>query len=201
MYSRWCLEEKKSRECLQTRVNNVQFSRHGGHLKPVTLKPVIRIFRIFRVFVSAFSAFSAFSPSSFCGISSDPCFPRGERDVRIFRIFFVSGLNRWFRKSDWPALGWPALGDREDRGLPLPLERGVCETKSQKGCSRHRKSFMHSLHSARRGSEKNGLKPWCRKGPDHGAGLDPSLLTGKWCLEDAVGERFQRRLAGRNWDS
>ena len=36
------------------------------------LKPVIRIFRIFRVFVSAFSAFSAFS---FCGISSDPCFP------------------------------------------------------------------------------------------------------------------------------
>ena len=34
----------------------------GGHLKPVTLKPVIRIFRIFRVFVSAFSAFSAFSP-------------------------------------------------------------------------------------------------------------------------------------------
>ena len=38
----------------------------GGHLKPVTLKPVIRIF------VSAFSAFSAFS---FCGISSGPCFP------------------------------------------------------------------------------------------------------------------------------
>ena len=33
---------------------------HGGHLKPVTLKPVIRIFRIFRVFVPAFSAFSAF---------------------------------------------------------------------------------------------------------------------------------------------
>ena len=35
----------------------------GGHLKPVTIKP---IFRIFRVLVSAFSAFL------FCGISSDP---------------------------------------------------------------------------------------------------------------------------------
>ena len=33
----------------------------GGLLKPITLKPVSRIFRIFRVFVSAFSAFSAFS--------------------------------------------------------------------------------------------------------------------------------------------
>ena len=39
----------------------------GGHHKPVTLTPVIRIFCIFRVFVSAFSAFF-----SFCRISSDP---------------------------------------------------------------------------------------------------------------------------------
>ena len=36
--------------------------RNGGHLRPVTLMPVIRIFR---VFVSAFSAFSAFSPCRF----------------------------------------------------------------------------------------------------------------------------------------
>ena len=82
----------------------------GGHLKPVTLKPVIRIFRIFRVFASAFSAFSAFL---LCGISSDPCFSGVRRTFRIFRIFPVSVSNRWFRKSDRPALGWPALGDRE----------------------------------------------------------------------------------------
>ena len=82
----------------------------GGHLKPVTLKPVSRIFRIFRVLVSAFSAFSAFS---LCGTSSDPCFSGVRGTVRIFRIFPVSGLNRWFRKSDRPALLWPALGDWE----------------------------------------------------------------------------------------
>ena len=31
---------------------------NGGHLQPVTLKPVSRIFRVLRVLVSAFSAFS-----------------------------------------------------------------------------------------------------------------------------------------------
>ena len=55
----------------------------GVHLKPVTLKPVIRIFRIFRVFVSAFSAFSTFSVFLLCGISSDPCFS----GVRVFPHF------------------------------------------------------------------------------------------------------------------
>ena len=63
----------------------------GGHLKPVTLKPVSRIFRIFRIFVSAFSAFSAFL---FRGISSNPCFSRVRGTFRIFRIFPVSGSNR-----------------------------------------------------------------------------------------------------------
>ena len=49
-----------------------ELSVYGGHPKPVTFKPVSRIFRIFcvfRVFVSAFSAFSAFL---LCGIPSDP---------------------------------------------------------------------------------------------------------------------------------
>ena len=50
--------------------------------KPVTLKPVIRIFRIFRVFVSAFSTLSAFLLR---GASSDPCF---------CRVRGVSGSNR-----------------------------------------------------------------------------------------------------------
>ena len=38
--------------------------------------------------------------------SAEPLFSWGGRDVLIFRIFPVSGLNRWFRKSDRPALGW-----------------------------------------------------------------------------------------------
>ena len=63
-----------------------------------------------RVRIFSFSAFSAFS---LCGVSSDPCFSGVRETIRIFRIFTVSGSNRWFRKSDRPALGWPALGDRE----------------------------------------------------------------------------------------
>ena len=42
--------------------------------------------------------------------------------------------------------------------------------------SRHRKFFMHRVYSAQRGIETMGLRPWSRKGPDHGVGVDPSLL-------------------------
>ena len=66
----------------------------GDHLKPVTLKPVIRIFRIFRVFASAFSVFSAFSVLLLCGVSSNPYICRVRGAFRIFRIFPVSGSNR-----------------------------------------------------------------------------------------------------------
>ena len=64
---------------------------------------IFRIFRVFRVFVLRSLL--------------RPLFSWGGRDVRIFRIFAVSGLNRWFRKSDRPALGWPALGDWDFRCL------------------------------------------------------------------------------------
>ena len=55
------------------------------------------------------------------------------------------------------------------------LVRRVCETQSKKGCSRHRKPFMHRVYSAQRGIETM-VRPWSRKGPDHGVGVDPSLL-------------------------
>ena len=97
-----------------------------GHLKPATLKPVSRIFRIFRVLVSAFSAFSAFSTFLLCGISSDPCFSGVRGTVHIFRIFPLSGSNRWFRKTDWPALLWPALGDRESKNDCLREAKPGC---------------------------------------------------------------------------
>ena len=65
----------------------------------------VRIFRVFRVFVLRSLL--------------RPLFSWGERDVRIFRIFPVSGLNRWFWKSDRPALGWPAL----------PCSAQICQIK------------------------------------------------------------------------
>ena len=80
------------------RKNRKTITHDGGHLKPVTLKPVIRIFRIFRVFVSAFSAFSAFSALLLFGISSDPCFFWAERDFPHFprfpRIGFESLISK-----------------------------------------------------------------------------------------------------------
>ena len=59
------------------------------------------------------SAFSAFSAFSLCRFSSDPCFSGVRGTFRIFRIFPVSGSNRWLQKSDRPVLLWPALGERE----------------------------------------------------------------------------------------
>ena len=40
-----------------------------------------------------------------------------------------------------------------DKGLPLPLGRGVCETKSKNGRSRPRKPFISRVFCARRGIE------------------------------------------------
>ena len=45
---------------------------------------------------------------------------------RIFRVFTVSGSNRWFRKSDRPALLWPALGDRDNSPEDYSISTVTC---------------------------------------------------------------------------
>ena len=59
--------------------------------------------------------FSRFRVRIFCVFAQcnllKPLFSGKRGTFRIFRIFPVSGSNRWFRKSDRPALLWPALGD------------------------------------------------------------------------------------------
>ena len=40
-----------------------------------------------------------------------------------------------------------------NKGLPLPLGRGVCETKSKNGRSRPRKPFISRVFCAQRGAE------------------------------------------------
>ena len=40
-----------------------------------------------------------------------------------------------------------------NKGLPLPLGRGVCETKSKNGRSRPRKPFISRVFCAQRGVE------------------------------------------------
>ena len=54
-----------------------------------------------------------------------------------------------------------------NKGLPLPLGRGVCETKSKNGRSRPSKPFISRVFC---------LRPWSWKGPDHGVGVDPETL-------------------------
>ena len=91
-----------------------QNTKSGGHLKPVTLKPVIRIFRIFCVFASAFSAFSAFSALLLCGVSSNPCFCRVRGAFRIFRIFpYRVRIADFENPTDRLYCDQPALSDRE----------------------------------------------------------------------------------------
>ena len=48
---------------------------------------------------------------------------------------------------------------------PLPLGRGVCETKSKNGRSRPRRPFISRVFCARRGNEtmvSEGARPWGR---------------------------------------
>ena len=53
------------------------------------------------------------------------------------------------------------------RGLPLPLGRGVCETKPKNGRSRPRKAFISRVFCAQRGIETMVS--------DHGLGRDPTM--------------------------
>ena len=94
----------------------------GGHLNPVTLKPVSRIFCICGVFVSAFSAFSL------RGISSNPCF---------------SGVTSRFRKRG------RQTGSRQS--TPLSTIRTRCgNSVSTPGATRTGKNQQNSLQKGSR---------------------------------------------------
>ena len=79
-------------------------TEHGGHLKPVTLKPVSRILR-FSVFrISAFSAFGhLLRPLFFWGERDLPHLPRIGIEPLISKIrptgFTTTGLSQKFRKG------------------------------------------------------------------------------------------------------
>ena len=63
--------------------------------------------------------------------------------------------------------------DSANKGLPLPLGRGVCKTKSKNGCSRPRTPFISRVFCAQRGIEAMVSD----HGPDHGEGVDPETVT------------------------
>ena len=84
-----------------------------------------------------------------------------------------------------------------NRSLPLPIRRVVCETKSKKGAPETENPSCIGFRVLR-----GGLRPWSqtmsRKGPDHGVGVDLSLLTNKSFERKQKGGFVNRRMCPRS---
>ena len=108
------------------------------------------------------------SGSSRCYINS-ACSTAGKTEVQQHSA--KRGLPLRGGVCETPKKGAPETQKPFNRAVPLPLGCGVCETNSKKGRARDRKPLMHG-YTALRG----GLRPRSWRGPDHGIGVDPSLL-------------------------
>ena len=77
-----------------------------------------------------------------------------------------------------------------NRGLPLPLGCGVCETKSEKGAPDTENPSRIGFPVLR-----GGLRPWSPKGPDQGVGVDPigDFFSGRILLS-GISSDFMRIL-------
>ena len=88
-------------------------------------------------------------------------------------------VGQFLRQNFWMISGgpislknvrWLFFSKQGSTPSPLPLGRGVCETKSEKGRSRDRTSFMRRAYNAQRGIEtmvsdhavSEGAGPWGR---------------------------------------
>ena len=81
---------------------------------------------------------------------------------------------------------------QQTRGLPLPLGRGVCKTKSKNGRSRPRKPFISRVFCAQRGIKtmvSEGARPWGR-GRSGDSELLPAVLV---TLENLFPRNFRYR--------
>ena len=90
----------------------------------------------------------------------------------------------------WCGSNFGDFSNQKKNGLPLPLGRGVCETKSKNGRSRPRKPFIFRKPCAQRGIEtmvREGARP-CGRGS---SGDFEDLRSGGWGY---VGVRTQQRL-------
>ena len=58
------------------------------------------------------------------------------------------------------------------RVYPYPFGRGACQTKSKNGRSDLENPLFLGFSVLR-----GGLRPWSRKGPDHGVGVDPETVN------------------------
>ena len=88
----------------------------------------------------------------------------------------IASLRGNFERGKSPLLWDCELSALANKGLPLPLGRGVCETKSKNGRSRRRKPFISRVFCAQK-----GLRPWSQTmvsiPSDHGVGVDPETVS------------------------
>ena len=75
--------------------------------------------------------------------------------------------------SDYMVRQSKALTFSKQGSTPTPW--AVCETKYKNGRSIPRKPFISRVCCAQRAFLPHGLRPWSRKGPDHGVGVDPEI--------------------------
>ena len=91
------------------------------------------------------------------------CFPKEkhqnfcEKMGEIHELFVLALSLVWFAAGrlliTFVGKKWPEKSSSANRGLPLPLGRGVCETKSKNGRSRPRKPLISRVFCAQRGIE------------------------------------------------
>ena len=68
------------------------------------------------------------------------------------------------------------LSDKQQTGFyPYPLGAWSARPNPKRARQRQKTLYAQGLQRSE-GDRDHGLRPWSRKGPDHGVGVDPSLL-------------------------
>ena len=98
--------------------------------------------------------------------------------------------DKWFHFHTCTSFPPSKPKESANRGLPLPLGRRACETKSKKGRARDRKPFMHRVYSTQRGIETMVS--------DHGLGKGQTMVDPSALKENKLVSRTWQK-SGRNF--
>ena len=63
------------------------------------------------------------------------------------------------------------------KGLPYPLGAGSARPNPKMGAEDPENPLFLGFSVLRGGFRDHGLRPWSRKGPDHGVGVDPETVN------------------------
>ena len=107
-------------------------------------------------------------------------------------------VQRWspFVKQDLAKLASSAKGgvmNQQTRVYPYPLGAGSARPNPKMGAPAPENPLFLGFSVLR-----GGLRPWSRKGPNHGVGVDPETVNKRGCLltQTNVNKRAQRQISG-----